>query len=51
MVQSFRMNFLKAVELQHEIERIDGLTDIEKKATDEGISDVDSGKLYLKPTG
>ena len=37
---------LKAVELEHEIEHIDELTDIEKKAIDEGISDAELGKLY-----
>lgn len=37
---------LKAVELEHEIEHIDELTDTEKKAIDEGISDADSGKLH-----
>ena len=36
---------LKAVELEHEIEHIDELTDLEKKAIDEGISDAESGKL------
>jgi predicted transcriptional regulator len=37
---------LKAVELEHEIEHIDELTDLEKKAIDEGISDAESGKLH-----
>lgn len=37
---------LKAVELEHEIEYIDELTDLEKKAIDEGISDAESGKLH-----
>ncbi|MEO0556481.1 MAG: hypothetical protein AAF149_25085 [Bacteroidota bacterium] len=37
---------LKAVELEYEIENIDRLTDLEKKAIDEGISDADSGKLH-----
>ncbi|MEM6526580.1 MAG: hypothetical protein AAF693_22500 [Bacteroidota bacterium] len=37
---------LKAVELEYEIENIDSLTDLEKKAIDEGISDTDSGKLH-----
>ena len=37
---------LKAVELEHEIEHIDELSDIEKKAIDEGISDAESGKLH-----
>ena len=37
---------LKAVELEYEIEHIDELTDIEKKAIDEGISDAEAGKLH-----
>ncbi|MEM7551890.1 MAG: hypothetical protein AAF363_19570 [Bacteroidota bacterium] len=37
---------LKAVELEHEIEHIDQLTGIEKKAIDEGISDAELGKLH-----
>ena len=37
---------LKAVELEHEIEHVDQLTDIEKKAIDEGISDAELGKLH-----
>ena len=37
---------LKAVELEHEIEHIDELTDHEKNAIDEGISDAESGKLH-----
>ncbi len=37
---------LKAVELEHEIEHIDQLTDLEKKAIDEGIADAESGKLH-----
>ncbi|MEQ8583207.1 MAG: hypothetical protein RIC30_10270 [Marinoscillum sp.] len=37
---------LKAVELEYEIEHIDELTEIEKKAIDEGISDADAGKLH-----
>jgi hypothetical protein len=37
---------LKAVELEHEIEHIDELTDLEKKAIDEGISDAESRKLH-----
>ena len=37
---------LKAVELEHEIEHIDELTDVEKEAIDEGISDADVGKLH-----
>lgn len=37
---------LKAVELEHEIEHVDQLTDIEKKAIDEGISDAEHGKLH-----
>ncbi len=37
---------LKAVELEHEIEHIDELTDPEKKAVDEGISDADEGNLH-----
>lgn len=37
---------LKAVELEYEIEHIDELTDMEKKAIDEGIADAESGKLH-----
>ncbi len=37
---------LKAVELEHEIDHLDELTDPEKKAIDEGISDAESGKLH-----
>ncbi|MFY0606199.1 MAG: hypothetical protein JXR10_05760 [Cyclobacteriaceae bacterium] len=37
---------LKAVELEYEIEQIDKLTDVEKKAIDEGISDAEAGKLH-----
>jgi len=37
---------LKAVELEYEIDHIDELTDIEKKAIDEGISDAETGKLH-----
>lgn len=37
---------LKAVELEHEIEHVDQLTDIEKKAIDQGISDAELGKLH-----
>lgn len=37
---------LKAVELEHEIEHIDQLSDLEKKAIDEGISDAESGQLH-----
>ncbi|MEM0941103.1 MAG: hypothetical protein AAF600_19050 [Bacteroidota bacterium] len=40
------MSFLNAAELEYEIEHIDELTDIEKKAIDEGISDADSEKLH-----
>ena len=37
---------LKAVELEYEIEHIDKLTDIEKIAIDEGISDAEAGNLH-----
>jgi predicted transcriptional regulator len=37
---------LKAVELESEIEHLEDLTEDEKKAIDEGISDADSGKLH-----
>mgnify|MGYP000342006259 CR=1 FL=1 len=37
---------LKAVELEYEIEQIDQLTDIEKNAIDEGISDAELGNLH-----
>ena len=37
---------LKAVDLEYEIEHIDELTEMEKKAIDEGISDAESGKLH-----
>lgn len=37
---------LKVVEVEHEIEHMDELTNIEKNAIDEGISDAESGKLH-----
>ena len=37
---------LKAVDLEHEIEHIDELTDLERKAIDEGISNAESGQLH-----
>jgi predicted transcriptional regulator len=37
---------LNAVNLEHEIEHIDQLSDPEKEAIDEGISDAESGKLH-----
>ena len=37
---------LKAVELEHEIEYIDELTDFEKRSIDEGISNAESGKVH-----
>ncbi|MEQ8715693.1 MAG: hypothetical protein RIC80_21930 [Cyclobacteriaceae bacterium] len=37
---------LKAVELEHEIEHLDQLTDLEKRAIDEGISDAELDKLH-----
>ncbi len=37
---------LKAVNLEHEIEYIDQLTDLEKKAIDEGIADAELGNLH-----
>lgn len=37
---------LKAVNLEYEIEHIEEITDSEKKAIDEGISDADAGKLH-----
>ena len=37
---------LKAVELEYEIEHADQLTDIEKKAIDEGITDAELGNLH-----
>lgn len=37
---------LKAVELEHEIEHIDQLSDLEKKAIDEGVFDAESGQLH-----
>lgn len=37
---------LKAVSLEHEIEYIDQLTDIERKAIDEGIADAELGNLH-----
>ncbi len=37
---------LKAVELEHEIENLDQLNDLEKKAIDEGIADAELGKLH-----
>ena len=40
------VELLKAVELESEIEHVEELTEDEKKAIDEGISDADSGKLH-----
>lgn len=37
---------LKVVDLEYEIDHIDELTDLEKKAIDEGISDAEEGKLH-----
>lgn len=37
---------LNAVNLEHEIEHIDQLSDPEKAAIDEGISDADAGNLH-----
>jgi predicted transcriptional regulator len=37
---------LKAVELEYEIEYLDELSEPEKNAIDEGISDADAGKLH-----
>ena len=37
---------LKAVELEHEIEHIDEISDVEKKRIDEGISDAEAGNLH-----
>jgi len=37
---------LKAVELEYEIEHIDQLSDLEKRAIDDGISDAELGKLH-----
>ena len=37
---------LKAVQLEHEIEYIDELTDLEKRSIDEGISNAESGKIH-----
>ena len=37
---------LRAVELAHEIENIDELSEVEKKAIDTGIADAESGKLH-----
>jgi len=37
---------LKAVELEHEIEHVDELSELEKKAIDEGISDAEAGNLH-----
>lgn len=37
---------LKAVELEHEIEHIDKLTELEQQAIDEGISDAEAGNLH-----
>ena len=37
---------LRAVELEHEIEHVEELTDLEKEAIDKGISDAESGKLH-----
>ena len=37
---------LNAVNLEHDIEHIDQLSDPEKTAIDEGISDADAGNLH-----
>lgn len=37
---------LKAVELEHEIEHVDELSEPEKNAIDEGISDAEAGDLH-----
>jgi len=37
---------LKAVELEHEIEHVDELSEPEKNAIDEGISDAEAGNLH-----
>lgn len=37
---------LKAVDLEHEIEHLDELTELEKKAIDKGIEDAEDGKLH-----
>ncbi|RKQ43304.1 hypothetical protein BXY85_3923 [Roseivirga pacifica] len=37
---------LKVVELEHDIEHTPELSDIEKKAIDEGITDADAGNLH-----
>ncbi|WP_424961859.1 hypothetical protein [Ekhidna sp.] len=37
---------LNAVNLEHEIEHIDQLSDPEKAAIDEGISEADAGNLH-----
>ena len=37
---------LKAVELEYEIEHMDELSEPEKNAVDEGISDAESGNLH-----
>lgn len=37
---------LKAVELEHELEHVEELTDPERKAIDEGITDAEAGRLH-----
>ncbi len=37
---------LKAVELEHEIEHLDELSEPEKNAIDDGISDAEAGNLH-----
>ncbi|SDD03247.1 hypothetical protein SAMN04488104_101295 [Algoriphagus faecimaris] len=37
---------LKAVELEYEIEHVNELSELEKKAIDNGISDAEAGNLY-----
>ena len=37
---------LKAVELEYDIEHFDEISEPEKKAIDEGISDAEAGKLH-----
>ncbi len=40
------VELLRAVELEHEIDHIDVLTELEKKSIDEGIEEAESHKLH-----
>ncbi len=46
MILAFLDELLKAVELEYEIEHVDELSEPEKNAIDEGISDAEAGNLH-----